>query len=377
MASILQTSLGLVEPIGIAFVLVFLYGVSHRKSDSVYLTQAWMGLAFGVAAAFGMAAPIVISSGLIVDLRNLFIGIAAAFFGWRGMAIALGVSVLMRLGIGGAGAASGVVGMTIAAAMGLTWAAFVKPVLGARAKGYAALAAMISLHLCALMVLPGAMAWTLLLDYAPQIVVLNFLGTFLLAYLIQREQALFNETQTLLSEATTDPLTKALNRRSAITSYEELIDATFMPRGLAMVCIDVDNFKSINDTEGHLAGDRVLIEITKRIRSCLRTGDIFARMSGDEFLIVLNNVTSEQSLNISERCRKTVACAPIGHGDVKINTTISLGTVWTAQPKDFGTMRDAADAALYQAKAQGRNRSAFVQSSSRGIRERSSTVKVA
>ena len=359
MSDLLLTLVSLIEPIGIAVLLVYLYGLTHRKTASRAQNQVWMGSAFGLAAAFGMATPIVIADGTIIDMRNLFVGLAGAFLGWRGVIAALGIAAATRIGIGGQGAVSGVLGMSIAASMGLLWARQIDVRIVSRPISFATLATMISLHLCALVALPYAVAVSFLRDLGPQIILMNFAGTFLLSTLIHHENIMIGRTEALLSAATTDPLTKLLNRRSAVAQFEQVLSDGPMPRGVAMMCIDIDDFKAINDTHGHLAGDAVLIEVAARLSDCLRTGDIFARMSGDEFLIVLTNVNSEDSRDITERCRKVVDRSSVDYGDASINASISIGVVWSQRRLDFEDMRDAADAALYQAKAAGRNCAAY------------------
>ncbi len=368
MSVFLSTLFSLVEPIGIAVTLVYLYGVTQRRGVGDVQNQLWMGLAFGIAASFGMASSIVVTEGTIVDLRNLFVGIAAAFFGWRGALIALGMAGLTRLGIGGAGAVSGLLGMAIAASMGLTWARFVSHRIRSNGLNLLGLSCMMSLHLFGLVILPANIAVMLLIDLGPQMIMLNILGTLLLGTMIQREQMLGHENQALMSAATIDPLTQALNRNSAVQTFDRLITAKKMARGVAMVCIDLDRFKEVNDTSGHLAGDTVLIEVSRRITSCLRSRDIFARMSGDEFLIVLADVSSDEAQQIAERCRRSVSCAPIEHENKNLQVSISTGTVWSATAKDFVVMRDGADAALYRAKSSGRNCSVFTFGTDRGIR---------
>jgi len=348
-----------VEPVGLAVILVYTYGFFSRSAPSANRLRASMGTLFGLASIAAMASPMPLSDGIFIDLRNLFVGISAAFFGWRAVAITLFMVASMRIGIGGDGALAGLVSAIVAAGMGLIWRQFVRPRISRSRIALPVLATMISCHLIGAFVFPPDIAVAFLKKVGLPLVILNFAGTAIFAILISREQALMGETTRLLHAATTDPLTKILNRRSVIERYGLVARANAPRRGAAMVCIDVDQFKAINDTYGHLAGDKVLVELSTRITSCLRTDDLFARMSGDEFLIVLTNVASHEAHLITERCRTIVSRAPIAAEGKLINTTISIGTVWSPKLEEFGEFRDAADAALYHAKSAGRDCVAF------------------
>ena len=115
------------QPIGLTAILVYLYGYFSRSRTSIAVTEFIMGVVFGTAAIAAMASPINVAPGVIIDLRNLFVGIAAAFFGWRGGSIALSITVLVRINIGGDGAIVGVAAAVISAAMGLLWNHHISP----------------------------------------------------------------------------------------------------------------------------------------------------------------------------------------------------------------------------------------------------------
>ncbi len=347
------------EPVGVGVVLVFIYSIVARRGVSKRVEDASLGFVFGLAAVLAMANPIEMSEGIIVDMRNLFVGLAAAFFGVRGGAIALAMAIAVRLGIGGVGAITGVVGVTIAALMGLAWARFVRPRITSDIFALPALAAMISLHIVAGYMLPAASQTMFFTMLAPLLILLNLICTTLFAFLIYRERMLLGETSRLQTAAMFDPLTRIMNRGSAIEAYERIIRGPTAQRGIAMSCIDVDNFKAINDIHGHLAGDKVLHDIAERLTTCFRAQDLFCRMSGDEFLFVLSNVSSEEARQITERCRSLISRVPVTYEGITINVTISLGTVWSATYAPFETLRNDADKALYGAKNGGRDQVNF------------------
>lgn len=347
------------EPVGMGVILVYFYGFVARRETSQMVQDLSLGFVFGLAAIFAMADPIEISDGIIVDMRNLFVGIAAAFFGVRGGGIALAMAVLARIEIGGAGMIVGIVGVTTAAIMGLTWARFLRPKIRSDFIALPLLSAMISAHILACVLLPESIMIMFLTTLAPILIMLNFVCTAIFATLIYRERALLGEKNRLHNEAATDPLTRILNRRSATTAYCALKRRAPPPRGIALSCIDIDKFKAINDVYGHLAGDKVLKDIAMRMETCLRPEDIYCRMSGDEFLFVLINVTSEQARQITERCRSLISRVPVTYNQNTIDVSISLGTVWSQDLLDFEAFRNSADKVLYEAKKNGRNRIAF------------------
>tara|TARA_R110002051_G_scaffold7035_9_gene33088 strand:- start:1198 stop:2331 length:1134 start_codon:yes stop_codon:yes gene_type:complete len=347
------------QPIGLTAILVYLYGYFSRSSTDIKITETIMGVVFGFAAIVAMASPIQTSSGVSVDLRNLFVGISAAFFGWRGGSITLAITVLTRLNIGGDGVIVGVVAASISGTMGLVWHNAISPRITNIFVSLPILASLISLHITAAFLLPAAVTAIILHDIAPLALVFNFAGTGIFALLIYREIALTDEANRLRTEATTDPLTRVLNRRYTIEIYRDWVHEKPAAKGVAMSCIDIDNFKKINDTYGHLAGDHVLVSAARRIASCLRKHDIFCRMSGDEFLIIMTNVRKEEASIVSERCRAAVAKAAIDFNDQSISASISIGTVWASQAPAFDQFRNAADQALYRAKSMGRDCSSF------------------
>jgi diguanylate cyclase (GGDEF)-like protein len=249
--------------------------------------------------------------------------------------------------------------MAIAAGMGLIWTSFIRPRIAHSWASLPILATLISAHGLASFMFPTEIAALFFLKIMPVLFVLNFVDTIAFATLINRERNLLGETSMLLQAATTDPLTRAMNRRSVMDEYGNLEMLNHPYRGIAIVCIAVDNFKVTNDTYGHLAGDKVLVEISSRIKSCLRGGDLFARMSGDKFLIVLTNVASHEAQVITERCRKIISRVPVAFEGRTIDTSISVGTVWSPRFEPFGEFRDAADVALYRAKSAGRDCMAF------------------
>lgn len=344
-----------VEPILLTILLVYAYGFISRSQRADQSVDAIMGGIFGLAAVAAMSSPIPIAEGVIVDVRNLFIGIAAAFFGLLAAGIAIACAGLARLLIGGEGVLPALMGLAIAAGMGLAWARWVRPQLRRDLVAYMALGLMISAHVGAAAVLPADIRAIFLTKMAPALLVANILGAVLLGKLLMRERGLLDELGRLTRSSSTDALTGLTNRDAAVQAYNALPDSYESGRGIAMMCIDVDCFKQINDTHGHLAGDAALVAIAKRMSGCLRPEDIFARISGDEFLIVLHDLTAADAKAVAERCRAAVGQKPVIAGEVRVNLSVSIGCNWQAEKTGFQALRLVADETLYAAKSEGRN----------------------
>jgi diguanylate cyclase (GGDEF)-like protein len=126
---------------------------------------------------------------------------------------------------------------------------------------------------------------------------------------------------------------------------------------LALVMIDLDHFKKLNDTYGHPAGDAALKHTALVLRRLLRRGDVAARYGGEEFVVMLPGSAGEGAGRFAERIRAALADSEIAFGDLLLRVTASLGfAIWPEDAKDADGLLSAADRALYAAKSGGRNR---------------------
>ena len=119
--------------------------------------------------------------------------------------------------------------------------------------------------------------------------------------------------------------------------------------------LDIDHFKLVNDTCGHAAGDAVLCEIVRRVLDVMRPYDAFGRFGGEEFLVIVPQVSEEELREVLERIRRAVAAAPFAVGGQELVATVSLGGATTAGDTADGLIARADDA-LYAAKGLGRDR---------------------
>ena len=171
-----------------------------------------------------------------------------------------------------------------------------------------------------------------------------------------RQRALAAE---LAESAERDPLTGLGNRRHFERRCMELLSALESEAApLAVVMLDVDHFKRINDTHGHGVGDSVLIALADLLRKSTRPGDVLVRYGGEEFLILLPRLGPTNARAVCERLREHVAAHEGCCSEVRdLRFTVSLGVATAAAPPfDIGRLLEAADQALYRAKSEGRNR---------------------
>ncbi|MBK5966335.1 hypothetical protein CCR95_20160 [Thiocystis minor] len=166
----------------------------------------------------------------------------------------------------------------------------------------------------------------------------------------------------LVDKATRDALTGLLNRGAIIEQLEQQLAHTIAcGEPLSIIIADIDFFKTINDNHGHLAGDQVLREVSRRLRAQAFSGDSLGRYGGEEFLFVLSPCGTEDVEKAAERFRRTVAETPIPIGPDAhhaLSVTVSLGTASTTgyEHPRLEVLIKRADDALYRSKGAGRNR---------------------
>lgn len=154
-----------------------------------------------------------------------------------------------------------------------------------------------------------------------------------------------------------DPLTNLLNRRA----LESTLNAEWQRlqhggAGFALLALDLDNFKNVNDRHGHPAGDAVLVQTAQRLRAAVRDVDTVARTGGEEFVVLLPRATPESALATAQRLRQGMADAPFDLPGGPLRVTVSVGMAW-ARPDDTEAQQvmQRADRALYRVKDLGRN----------------------
>jgi diguanylate cyclase (GGDEF)-like protein len=155
-----------------------------------------------------------------------------------------------------------------------------------------------------------------------------------------------------------DGLTSCFNRAHGVETLNvELRRAQRAKTPLSMIMFDVDKFKAVNDSHGHLAGDQLLAEVGKRLAELLRTSDVKCRYGGDEFLLILPDTPAGGARQVAESLRYELSRISLPAGDAEVTMTVSVGVVTAAKNEIDGQALIArADKALYRAKHAGRNR---------------------
>lgn len=191
------------------------------------------------------------------------------------------------------------------------------------------------------------------------------------AVLIQAKleaDALRRTVETGLEAAITDPLTGLFNRRYAIPHLSRLSDESRKNgRQFAIMALDLDHFKSINDTFGHAAGDDILRQVAQRLQGNLRAVDLLARIGGEEFLVAIPNSDVVHARTAAERLCNLIGDTPffVGEKHNKVTVTVSVGVSLSGGEdaaeviEDLSDLVNAADTALYAAKNGGRNKVAL------------------
>ena len=162
----------------------------------------------------------------------------------------------------------------------------------------------------------------------------------------------------LREQATHDSLTGIWNHKSIFDIINrELVRARRQEMPVTVLMADIDHFKKINDTYGHLAGDKVLCEVTGKLKAAIRTYDDIGRFGGDEFLLVLPGCSESDVTILTERLRTYIDEKAISIDEETVAVTVSFGAVTYSEETEIqvDTLIKAADAALYKAKKEGRN----------------------
>jgi putative two-component system response regulator len=163
------------------------------------------------------------------------------------------------------------------------------------------------------------------------------------------------EKEMLLTKSTRDPLTNLLNRsemEKRTTAYIEGMDSEDLA---ALLIMDLDHFKQVNDTFGHSKGDDLLRDVAAVIRDNFRTNDIVARLGGDEFFVFMKDIASDKdAVNKCEKLRLALY-RDVTYGEQTVKISASMGIIFVKQGAQFLDIYMKADSALYRAKENGRN----------------------
>lgn len=161
-------------------------------------------------------------------------------------------------------------------------------------------------------------------------------------------------------QATHDALTGLPNRTLILSILERKLSRAIHPQSIAILFIDIDRFKWVNDAHGHAIGDALLIEISKRLHNSLPPGDMAGRLSGDEFIIIADNTSEADAADLAQAVIDAIR-KPIRLSGIELNHSASIGISFGNDRDDASRLIENADMAMYRAKASGRGHYAFFQ----------------
>jgi diguanylate cyclase len=175
--------------------------------------------------------------------------------------------------------------------------------------------------------------------------------------LAERVRQLEDELRRLSDEASTDPLTGVANRRGLQTGFDaECARAARSGEALAIGLIDLDDFKRLNDSLGHAAGDQALIQLAARVRGSLRPSDVLARFGGEEFVVLLPGTTVLEAQQTLGRVQRALSAGLFMHDNRSVLVTFSAGVTAVQPGERIEQALERADEALYEAKRTGKNK---------------------
>jgi diguanylate cyclase len=316
-----------------------------------------MGGLFGLAAWLSSSLHAAIPSTVLADNSTVFIGLSAAFFGKMGFSSAA-LLALALVWLGSGPPATEALLYAVSGLIGLSWSSLLVAPRRRTLLGLGGLGALLS-----------SVVWVqhlVTVNFTAPVPVQTLLGASLLSVvlailfgvLVERERDLIDSELRLKQLATTDELTGLNNRRALMAIFESSSDNL---KGRALLVIDIDNFKSVNDAHGHDAGDKVIRHVADHLSASMRSGDVLCRYGGEEFAALLTAADENEAEAAAQRLRVGIEQNRVRLGQLALQVTVSIGLTWCTGKKDYKQSFGEADHALYLAKRSGRNRVVVAQ----------------
>ncbi|MEP4434238.1 MAG: diguanylate cyclase [Hyphomicrobiales bacterium] len=330
------------------------FGMIERLNWSHVRRSMLHGLLFGTGAVFSMMTPFELAPGSLFDGRTIFVGLAAAFGGLPAALVSGAFAASFRVYSGGVGMFSGCAGIFFAASIGCFWFRYMRPERGqSNIADLTVLGGILCFSMSAIFLLPPEIALNALKNVVPILAFAILISTVVLGSFMERELRLISSESEWRENAVTDELTGLFNRRKFVDDLETMAQSN---QPYAMLIVDIDHFKRVNDEFGHSAGDQALKAMASVIQRNLRSTDSVYRIGGEEFAVLVPNVTQDITQRIASRIGSNVETAKIMHGTVPISLTVSIGIkVAMRATEEPAQVFDQADKAVYAAKQAGRN----------------------
>jgi len=340
-----------ITDVGLLACLSIIYGELSRAIDNRKARSILIGLLFGVISVVSSLYHSTGGASLLVDNGAIFIGLAAAFLGTLGALTALIFAFVTGIALGTSSPLDLLL-LVLAGVVGAIWSTGIRGTVPRKLWGLVILGLLLNVAL-----LPAYIWLQEPITLSPVVataasVAVNLAITVLFGSFVERERAMLEAELHLRHLANTDQLTGLHNRRTLIATFEARVRKL---HGQALLLIDVDNFKSVNDAHGHAAGDEVLRHIARHLQGVVRSGDIICRIGGEEFAVLLSAGSWDEASNAGERLRSAIERHRVRLGQLALQVTVSIGVSWWHGGTTFEDELAAADEALYRAKRSGRN----------------------
>lgn len=340
-----------ITDVGLLACLSIIYGELSRLIENRKARSIIIGLLFGVLSFVSSLYHSAGDVSLLVDNGAIFVGLAAAFLGTLGALTALVFAFVTGAALGTSSPLDPLL-LVLACVVGATWSMAIRGRVGQKLWALVILGLLLNAALLPAYLWPQGPIALSLIPATLTSLAINLAVTVLFGSFVERERAMLEAELHLRQLANTDQLTGLHNRRTLIATFEARIRKS---HGQALLLIDVDNFKSVNDAHGHAAGDEVLRHIARHLQAVVRSGDIICRIGGEEFAVLLSADSWDEASIAGERLRSEIERHRVRLGQLALQVTVSIGVAWWRGPANFEEELAAADAALYRAKRNGRN----------------------
>lgn len=350
---VLTTVLGLLT---FAVIVLFYHHYLWKRLSSPRHEQWALGSLMGLGGLFVMLTAVDVGNGVLLDARVLLMGFAGLLAGWRGAISALTITLSARLMIGGEGAYIGCLTLFMAPLLGLAWRRFEARLTCGPSWRFLMFGALLQLSLATIALFPEPQRSLALNHAAPLLLVLNLVG----ALLAGRMELGINQTvmraERWRTKALTDELTGLGNRLQLTEAIEQsLSDIEQHGGSFALISLDLDNFRHINDTLGHTIGDGVLVAIGRRLADSLTPRDLLVRVAGNQFVVMMPSASADEVVQHATQLLNTAA-APLQINHYVLRLTASIGVAWSPQNgTDSRLLLQNAEIAMYRSKYLGRN----------------------
>src|SRR5690606_25481718 len=366
--------LALTHNAALLLAMIFIYELTtrHKSSDQFHFWN-WkvpVGLALGVTSIVIMLTPWVYSPGIVFDTRSVLLSISGLFFAAVPTVIAMLMAAAFRFYQGGTATITGILVIFSSGIIGVAWNILRKGEMANISRlelylfGFVVHLAMLLLMLT----LPWDVAFAILGTVSLPIIIIYPLATTLMGRLLAnrllREKLIDNlaESEEIIwQQANFDLLTGLPNRRMLLDHLEQEMKKTLRSKEpLALLLLDLDLFKEINDTLGHDIGDQLLQQTAERLRACVLDVDTVARLGGDEFTVILTDLTDpHRPIQVAEEILRSLS-EPFQLGVETTYISVSIGiTLFPTDATNSEALLKHGDQAMYAAKNEGRNRYHF------------------